>query len=174
MLSLFCVLTACGSQRATTQVSPEAWRADLRELARELPRRHANAFHTVSAQHLALEVTELDAAIPHLNADEILVGLMRIVASVGDGHTHLDAPPSWPRYPVELMWIGDELRVVAMTESYRVAAGAKVLGIGNASVDSIMVLTSRLVPRGENAGRTRGTATILLTSPALRGRCPRQ
>ena len=167
VLSLFCVLAACGSQSATTQVSPEAWRADLRELARELPRRHANAFHTVSAQQFAAEVAELDAAIPHLNADESLVRLMRIVASVGDGHTHLDAPPSWPRYPVELMWIGDELRVVAMTASYRVTAGARVLGIGNLSLDSVMVLTSRLVPRGENAGRTRGTATVLLTSPAL-------
>ena len=167
VISLLCALAACGSQNATTKVSPEAWRADLRDLARDLPRLHANAFHTVSRQRFAAEVAELDTAIPRLNADQILVGLMRIVALVGDGHTHLGLPPSWPRYPVDLVWFGDELRVVATTDSSRAAAGAKVLGIGNVPLDSVMVLASQLVPRGENTGRTRVTAAMLLASPAV-------
>ena len=166
-ISLLCVLGACGSRSVATQVSPEAWRADLRELARDLPRLHANAFHTVSRQRFAAEVTVLDTAIPRLNADQVVVGLMRLVALVGDGHTHLGLPPDWPRYPVELVWFGDELRVVATTDAYRAAAGAKVLGIGNVPLDSVMVLASQLVPRGENAGRTRVTAAMLLSAPAV-------
>jgi hypothetical protein len=170
IVALLCALSACSTQDATIALSPEAWRADLHELARELPRLHANAFHTVRREQFAAEVTKLDAAIPNLSADQVLVELMRIVALVGDGHTHVDVPPNWPRYPVELAWFGDELRVVAVTDSFRVASGAKVLGIGNVPLDSIMRLASTLVPRGENAARTRTVATMMLTSPAvLRG-----
>jgi hypothetical protein len=170
IFALLFTLSACDTRQATIQVSPDAWRADLRELARELPARHANAFHTVSREQFAAEVAQLDAAIPRLTADQVLVEMMRIVALIGDGHTHLDVPPDWPRYPVELAWFGDELRVVAVTDSSRVAAGGKVLGIGNVPLDSVLRMTSMLVPRGENGARTRAVATMMLTSPAvLRG-----
>jgi hypothetical protein len=37
-------------------LTPEAWQADLQHLARELPNRHVNAFHTVSREAFAQEV----------------------------------------------------------------------------------------------------------------------
>src|SRR5437773_230510 len=106
-LALAILLTACAAQNATTNITPDAWRADLRYLAAELPRRHVNAFHTITREGFADEVAKLDSAIPHLTNDESVVGLMRIVALVGDGHTHLDLPPSFSRYPIELHWFGD-------------------------------------------------------------------
>src|SRR5207253_8359890 len=109
-LTLAMLLTACAAQDATTNITPDAWRADLRYLAAELPRRHVNAFHTITRERFAEEVAHLDAAIPRLTNDETVVGLMRIVALVGDGHTHLDLPPSSARYPLELQWFVDELR----------------------------------------------------------------
>lgn len=75
-----------------------------------------------------------------------------------------------PRYPLELAWFGDELRIVVAAISHDVTLGSRVIGIGGVSVDSVMTLVSQLVPRGENDGRTRLTATLLLTSPlALHG-----
>lgn len=167
ILPLIAGLDACGPRTATSQMTSDQWRSDLQLLARELPRRHINAFHTVSREHFAAEVARLDSEIPALTDDQRIVEMMRLVALVGDGHTHLDLPPSGPRYPFELAWFGDELRVVAVTDSYRVAAGAAVLGIGDVPLDSVIRLTSQLVPRGENAGRTRLTAAILLTSPRV-------
>ena len=116
-LMLLILLSSCASQNATTEITADAWRADLRYLARELPSHHVNAFHTVSREAFAGEVARLDAAIPRMNGDEVLVGFMRIVALIGDGHTHLDLPPSFLRYPIELQWFGDELRVVAAAGS---------------------------------------------------------
>jgi hypothetical protein len=169
-LMLLLVLSACRSQNATTQVSSAAWREDLRYLARELPKLHVNAFHTVSREAFAGEVARLDAAIPGMNGDQVLVGMMRIVALVGDGHTHLDLPPSFLRYPIELQWFGDELRVVAAADPYQSAVGARVLAIGSTPIGDVMERATQLVPRGENEGRTRLTATIQLTSPeVLRG-----
>src|SRR5213594_1521407 len=106
-LAFAILLTACTAQNATTNITPDAWRADLRYLAAELPRRHVNAFHTTTRKRFADEVAKLDASIPHLTKHETMGGLMRIGARVGDGHTHLDLPTSVPRYPIELHWFGD-------------------------------------------------------------------
>ena len=166
-LALAIFLTACAAQNATTNITPDAWRADLRYLAAELPRRHVNAFHTITRERFADEVAKLDAAIPRLSNDESVVGLMQIVALVGDGHTHLDLPPSLPRYPIELHWFGDELRVVAAGAPYHATLGARVIAIGDVPLADLMKRATELVPRGETEGRTRETAAIQLTSPEV-------
>ena len=166
-LTLAILLTACAAQDATTNITPDAWRADLRYLAAELPRRHVNAFHTITRERFADEVARLDAAIPRLTNDESVVGLMRTVALIGDGHTHLDLPPSFPRYPIELHWFGDELRVVAAGAPYHAALGARVVAIGDVPLAELMKRTTELVPRDETAGRTRETAAMQLTSPEV-------
>src|SRR5947207_3111928 len=166
-LILLVVLNSCSSQNANPQVSSDAWREDLRYLARELPSHHANAFHIVSRETFDAEVARLDAAIPRLNGDEVLVGFMRIVALIGDGHTHLDLPPNSPRYPIELQWFGNDLRVIAAQAPYHSAVGARVLAIGSTPIREVMERATQLVPRGENEGRTRFTATIQFTSPEV-------
>jgi hypothetical protein len=166
-LTLVILLTACTAQSPTTDLKPDAWREDLRYLAAELPRRHINAFHTVSREAFAYEVSKLDAAIPRLGADEIVASLMRTVALVGDGHTHLDLPPNSPRYPIELHWFGEELRVVAAGAPHHSLVGARVIGVGTTALADLMTRITPLVPRGETAGRTRFTATMQLTSPEV-------
>jgi hypothetical protein len=166
-LILLILLSSCTSQNATTQITAEAWRADLRYLARELPSHHVNAFHAVSREVFAGEVARLDAAIPGMNGDQVLVALMRIVALVGDGHTHLDLPSSFLRYPVEMQWFGEELRVIAAQDPYHSAVGARVIAIGSTPIRDVMERVIQLVPRGENDGRTRLTATMDLTAPEV-------
>src|SRR5262245_39099175 len=68
---------------------PEEWRQDLQFLATELPRRHLNLFFKTTREDFNHAVAELDAAIPSKADHEIIVGLMRIVAMVGDAHTSL-------------------------------------------------------------------------------------
>src|SRR4029453_11678153 len=161
-LMLLLVLSSCGSQNAGLQISSDAWREDLRYLARELPAYHVNAFHTVSRETFDAEVARLDAAIPRLNSDEVLVGFMRVVALIGDGHTHLDLPPNSLRYPVEMQWFGDELRIIAAQAPYHSAVGSRVLAIGSTPIGEVMNRAIQLVPRGENDGRTRFTTTVQL------------
>ena len=160
-------LAACARQEAMPQGGARVWRSDLEFLADELPRVHSNAFHTIDRERFAAEVSILSASLPQLNDDQAIVRLMRLVSLIGDGHTHLDLPPTSPRYPLELAWFGNELRVVVAAVSHDVTLGARVIGIGGISIDSVMTLVSHLVPRGENEGRTRLTATVLLTSPLV-------
>src|SRR4030095_3419367 len=89
-LMLLVLSCSCGIQNPNTQISSAAWREDLHYLARALPSRHAQAVHSVSREAFEAEVARLDDSIPTLNGDQVLVGFMRLVALIGDGHTHFD------------------------------------------------------------------------------------
>ncbi|HEX3249327.1 MAG TPA: hypothetical protein VHS05_07860 [Pyrinomonadaceae bacterium] len=166
-LILLISLNSCGYRSATTEITSDAWREDLHYLARELPNRHVNAFHTISRETFLSEVDRLDAAIPRMNGDEILAGLMRLVALIGDGHTHLDLSADSLRYPIELQWFGDDLRVVGAAAPYQAAVSARVVALGSTPIQDVMDRATQLVPRGENDGRTRLTATLQLTAPEV-------
>ncbi|HEY0079567.1 MAG TPA: hypothetical protein VGB73_13220 [Pyrinomonadaceae bacterium] len=121
--------------RPTLSLSKEAWREDLQYLARELPRRHKNAFHRVTREQFEQAVADLDFKIPSLRDSNIVMGMSRIVATVGDGHTSLGWHWLFPRAPLRLCWFGKELRVTEATAAYRRALGARVVKIGNATVE---------------------------------------
>lgn len=68
------------------------WNADLSHLARELPKTHPNAFHTVSRETFEKEIDTLKAKAAEMQPHEVVVEMARIVAIVGDGHTRLTFP----------------------------------------------------------------------------------
>lgn len=130
----------------TPDLTKEQWRQDLRYLAKELSRRHKNAFHTVSKERFESAVAELDAAIPSLQEHQILVGLRRIVAMIGDAHTALAPPENFHRYPLTLYWFGSDLRVLRTTQRYRRALGARVVGVGTLPLAQVVARVDTLVP----------------------------
>lgn len=147
---LACLLCGCLSLTAaqtptTTSLSKEQWRQDLQYLAKELPRRHKNAFHTVTRDQFEKAVAALDVEIPSLEEHQILVGLRRIVAMVGDAHTALAPPQNFHRYPLTLYRFGDDLRVVRTTSNYKAALGARVVGIESLSIAEATAKVDTLV-----------------------------
>ncbi len=135
------------SQANIKSLTKEQWQKDLQYLAKELPRRHKNAFHTVSKEQFERAVAEFDAAIPSLQEHEILVGLRRITAMVGDAHTALAPAQTFNRYPLTLYWFGNDLRVLRTTTEYKRALGARVVGIGGLSLAEATERVNTLVPR---------------------------
>src|SRR5579884_1561878 len=73
----------------TVTLTKQQWHEDLAFLARELPKRHANAFHFISRESFAAAVAELDAKLDRLNPDEIYVGMDHVANLIGDGHTYV-------------------------------------------------------------------------------------
>jgi hypothetical protein len=126
-------------------LTKEQWREDLKFLAKELPRRHKNAFHTVSKEQFERAVAELDTALPSLQEYEILVGLRRIIAMVGDAHTALAPHQTFNRYPLTLYWFGNDLRVLRTTAEYKRSLGARVVGIGGLSLSEATARVNTLI-----------------------------
>lgn len=110
----------------------ERWQQDIAYLGDELARLHKNAFHTVPANHYWAEIDRLQAAVPGLEDGQIAVELMRLVASVGDGHTGFltRGQVTLHGLPVDLRWYSDGLYVRGIDPAYPLALGARVVKIG--------------------------------------------
>lgn len=148
-------------------LSKEAWREDLQYLARELPRRHKNAFHLVTREQFERAVAELDAQLPNLDNTKIALGLSRIAAMIGDGHTRVNWNWSYHRVPLSLFWFGKELRVTRAVTAYRRALGARVVKIGGVSVDEVFARAQPFVHQGENEWFVKSESAGLMEYPAL-------
>jgi hypothetical protein len=61
---------------ASTLTREETWRADLRYLATELPKRHKDLFFHLKQPDFERSIAQLDNAIPKLQDYEIIVKMM--------------------------------------------------------------------------------------------------
>jgi hypothetical protein len=141
------ILLLISSTVIAQELTPDQWRQDLNYLAKELPKRHKNAFHTVTRERFDAAVHELDLAIPNLQSHEVVVGMMRLVAMVGDAHTELSGVgDNFRRFPLNVYWFANELRVTRIASRYKEAAGAKVIKIGETGVIEANARLAQLAP----------------------------
>jgi hypothetical protein len=76
----------------------------------------------------------LDADLGRLSDEEITLRLMRIVASGNVGHTTLNQPSNFGffrRLPISIFWYSDGPAVIAASQEYSSAVGARLLKIGS-------------------------------------------
>lgn len=127
------------------------WRADMDQLARELEERHADLFHTLAPEAFAERVAALRERIPTLARHEIIVGLMGLVAAVGDGHTSVpvlfDPAAGFHVLPLRLGLYEERLFVEAADSAHRAAVGARVTAIGGVPTPEALARVSPLVSR---------------------------
>jgi hypothetical protein len=146
------------------------WRADLRFMADEMQRRHKNLYHSVSAEKFAAAVADLDSRIPGLQRNEIIVGMMRIAAMVGDGHTRVD-PRKDPRFgfpslPLKLYLFEDGLFVRAASPQYAALVGSKIEAVNGVPVQEAITRVSEIISR-DNDMATLLVAPVFLAMPDI-------
>jgi hypothetical protein len=117
----------------------ERWQQDIRFLGDELVRLHMDAYHSTPEAIYWQEITRLEEAVPNQSDEQILMGMMRIVASVGDAHTRFSA---WNtgllhELPMDLRWYSDGLYVRGISKDYPQALGMRVLKIGPLEAEEV-------------------------------------
>lgn len=150
------------------KLTAEQWQRDIRFLGEELPKRHRNAFHRIKREDFEAAVERLHAAVPTMTEDEIIVGLMKIVAMVKDGHTNL-VPQTYFRsgfYPVKFYLFSDGLFVEKAAPEYAGIVGGRVLKIGNASAEEALKSAGQATPADNEMG-VKAVAPLLLTIPEI-------
>ena len=149
------------------------WQQDLTYLARELPRLHIDAFHTISRADFVAEVDAFESLIPDLTDTEIALWLMALVASIGDGHTSLNFAPfyegesAWRLFPLSVAWLEDGWYVVGVDGNHRNLLGARLNAIDDTPID---IAFSRIAPlvAADNEVQQRTTgAAMLVTADVL-------
>lgn len=162
-------LTAGGPSPGTTPASPAAsldrvagWQSDLALLVPGMERLHADLFHGVSKEALEDAVRSLSGTVPTASDDELLAGVLRIVAMVSaggcDGHTgaFVWGTGSYPldSLPLRVWLFGDELVVVDALPPYEQLIGGRIISIEARSAGEVIEALDPLVPR-DNAQTVR-------------------
>jgi hypothetical protein len=151
-------------------ISTGQWRADLRYLARELPKRHANAFHFTPREAFEKAVADLDRQLAHANGDEAWVGMQRLVSFVGDAHTYLRTPRDDANFAMDIKRFGSDYRVVDIDPRWKNAIGTRVIRIGEVPVERASELAHELYSRDENPPSADSFVEgVLTTGAALHG-----
>ena len=121
----------------------ERWRYDLDFFARRMKQMHWDLYGRVSREQFHGEIDRLKRDVPTLKDHQVLVRLMRIVASVGDGHTRLrlSADPvnqPVPRLPVRFYQFPDGLYITRAASDQADLLGAKVVRLGALDASAAM------------------------------------
>lgn len=147
------LLSACLSGQQPhdhLKLTSQQWREDLQFLAKQLPKRHANAFHFTTQGQFETAVKALDQGINQLDGDEVFVRMNCIARSIGDGHTYVEFPPERARFPIAFKKFGDEFRVVGIAPGHESALGTKLLRIDSTSVSVVYDRLYCMTPQDEN------------------------
>jgi hypothetical protein len=144
------------------------WADDLEYLAKTIRTNHLNPFAHQPAKIFDAKVAELARALPRMRDDTVrLVGLARLAASVGDGHTSLEIYGSQPLLPIQLFWFGRDLRVIRSDAAHRHLLGQRVVRIGSARIDDAAARLRQLIPAHETENYVLGRLQRLLRMPAI-------
>ena len=154
---------------ARTEVPAESWREDLAVFQRELPRVHKNLFHSMTREDFDDSVARLAARAGELDDDSIVVALARIVARVGDGHTHIDfSDPALGFHvlPLRLTIYPDGLYVDAAAREYAGLVGRRLTRIGSVTASEALERAGQITPADNDSGR-KAHVTLTLIIPEL-------
>jgi hypothetical protein len=154
------------SQTENLRLSVAQWREDLALLARELPARHANAFHYTPREQFEAAVASLDRQLAQLDSDAIWTGMQRIVALVGDGHTYLQTPRDAANLPIEIARFGEEYRVTSVVAGLENALGGRVLKVHDTPISRAAEIILPLAARDENPPLAQAFVEDALTTGA--------
>jgi len=171
-LSLIVISLASAALAQTPpKLTAAQWQADVRFLGDALPRRHKNAYHRMKRDDFDAAVNKLYNAAPNMSDDEIVVGLMKLVAMVRDGHTNLTPRPFIRSgvYPIKFYRFADGLYVQKAAPAYADMVGAKVVRIGNASADEAMAAVAPVVAADNEMGVMDLGPTMLAVPEVLSG-----
>ncbi|MBX7172434.1 MAG: tetratricopeptide repeat protein [Pyrinomonadaceae bacterium] len=148
----------------------EKWREDLQFLASELPKRHKNAFHTMTREQFEKAIKDLDAKIPNLTRNQIMLEFARIVSMVQDGHTGLWLPfapeANFHALPVKFYLFKEGLFIQSAAPKNANIVGGKVLKIGNVTAEKAIETVGEYVPR-DNIYGIKNTAPTYLIAPEI-------
>lgn len=154
--SILMILAIC----APAQEIVEQRREDLAYLAEQLPKRHKDPFTRIDEQAWRDKVRQVDHRLPELAGPAFEVELLKLVALLGDSHTHVRprALRAGDLMPFAVRWFSDGLYVVKTSRKQRSLLGKKVVRIGSVSVDE--------------AARRLATTHVFDNPSHMRGRIP--
>jgi hypothetical protein len=135
LVFLMLLATGCETQYLSGDRNTK-WKKDLDYLQEALPNKHPNLFFKVSEEQFNKEIDDLKNSVDNLNDDEIIDGIYKIAASVGDAHTKIKRDFS-KQYPMKFYYFKDGISVIDTTDEYKESLYSKLIKINGQDIKSI-------------------------------------
>jgi hypothetical protein len=127
----------------------DGWSEDVDYLVRRIEIMHPNPYAYIPKEKFYQLKNDLQDKIPGMSEADIVISIMRLVATLQDGHTRLSFVQSDPQWlnerfhllPILFYPFKDGVFVLAGLEKYKDLVGSKVLRIGSMPIAEV---TSRL------------------------------
>ncbi len=120
----------------------DRWRFDLDYLLRRGERIHHDLYGRVSRSELQAAFADLKGRVGVLQDHEIVVGIMKILGMLGDGHSvvlgYEDGRSALRAFPIDMYLFSDGFYVRGAREENRTIIGGKVLRVGRLSADDAL------------------------------------
>ncbi len=132
----------------------EAWRLDIDYLAKRVNELHYMPYHHTSKVDFDKLISELKLNIDSISDEQIVVEIMKVIGSLGNGH-NLIVPTSpktgaLQRLPVQFYQFDDGLFIVNAEEQFRQWIGYKVQYIEGTAVEKALKKTNMVNARDNN------------------------
>lgn len=140
----------------TTVPAPAArWHEAGKLITQTLERTHPNPWFRCSRERFLAAVAALDKDLPHLSEYQIMLRWRLILAGLGDEHTVLWEDSSESRtWPVIVRILPQGVVITDTDEAHQAWLGARVLAVGNKSVNDFLVSLEPFVCAAVPAYRT--------------------
>ena len=145
LVFLMLLVTGCETQYLSGDRNSK-WKKDLNYLQEALPKKHPNLFFKVSEEQFNKEIDDLKNSVDNLNDDEIIDGIYKITASVGDAHTKIKRDFS-KQYPMEFYYFKDGVYVINTIDEYKEALYSKLIKINGQDIKSMEDKISPLIAK---------------------------
>lgn len=124
----------------------ESWSKDILYLEKRINELHYSPYHSISKTELSKEILNLKTNITSLSDEQIIVELMKIVGSLGNGH-NLIIPTSpnkgaLKKLPVQFYQFNDGLFIVDAEKGHEQWIGYKVELIENTPIEVALQKTN--------------------------------
>ena len=165
------LLIACAFRLAAqpTLGRDDRWREDIAALAGIIQQRHPDPVRNVSREQLATAFETLSAQVPTLADYQIVLGMNRALALMGDAHTALGAfgaAAGVRFFPLRLRHFAGGWYAVEANARLTAALGKRLLRIEGRPVEEIMEQVAKLIPH-ENDQWVLANAGNYLISPEV-------
>ena len=161
-------------------------------MATQLEQKHPALYHQTSKEQFARQLESLSASAATRDDAALLVGLLQLIASVGDGHTSVSGnyqALGFRRLPVSFYLFEDGLFIVDADTSISRLVGRRVAAFDGLPTDSVIALVSTVIAHDNEPGlrfslpgslvtpeilhtlgaaRSRDRVTLRLTAPSGR------
>lgn len=143
-----------GFSNRTDLTREEAWRCDIDYLAKRVIQLHYMPYHHISKTSFDKLISELKSNIGAISDEQIVVEIMKVIGSLGNGHNLII--PTTPkngalkRLPVQFYQFDDGVFIVNAEEKFRQWIGYRVDSIGAEPIEAALEKTNAVNARDNN------------------------